>query len=90
MGLIRLLLFLGLIYLLYRLVKKVFRTGPSLSDRKPRGVIDEMVQDPVCKAYVSKQGALRRVIGGREVFFCSTECMEAYERGHQGEGPESR
>ena len=45
-----------------------------------RGAVDEMVQDPFCKAYFPLRDSERRVIGGKEHLFCSKECADEYER----------
>ncbi len=84
MGLIRLLLYGALIWLLYRLVKGLFPgaggAGPRVSE-EPRpdrsGRLDggELVQDPVCEVYVPKSTAVRGPDGH---YFCSAECRDAY------------
>ena len=77
---VRLLIFVFLIYILYSLVKKVFGSGSRISRSKPSsGVISEMVQDPYCKIYIPKNEAYRTVLGGKEMFFCSKECAEKYK-----------
>ncbi|MBW1682396.1 MAG: YHS domain-containing protein [Deltaproteobacteria bacterium] len=79
MGIIRLLILGGLIYLLYRLGKGVFGSGGVAGGRKD-GIIDEMVQDPQCRTYIPRREAVRKVIRGREFYFCSEECAAAYKR----------
>jgi YHS domain-containing protein len=76
----RLIILVFLIYILYRLVKgffikdrKVFRKGGA------SGLISEMVQDPFCKTYIPRNEAYRKVLGGKEIFFCSRECAEKFE-----------
>ncbi len=78
MGAFRLLIWAGLAYVCYRVVKGVFASSERL-DHRNDGVIDEMVQDPQCKTYVPRRGAERRVVGGREYFFCSKECADKFE-----------
>lgn len=80
MGLIRLLIFFFLIYILYSLVKRALGTGSRNSDRDTSsGVISEMVQDPYCKTYIPRNEAYRAVLGGEEILFCSRECAEKYK-----------
>lgn len=38
----------------------------------------EMVHDPVCGMYVSKQNAYRKSINGQEYFFCSESCRDKF------------
>ena len=80
MGLIRLLFFFFLIYILYSLVKRVFGSGTKISGRDSSSrVISEMVQDPYCKTYIPRDEAYRIILGGEELLFCSKECAEKYK-----------
>jgi len=77
--LFRLILIFVLIYIISRLFREVF--GRRKKDRyKNRNgeIVDEMVQDPVCKVYVPRRGAVRRISHGEELFFCSNECAKKY------------
>jgi YHS domain-containing protein len=40
----------------------------------------EMVQDPVCGMFVSKEGALFIRNGERTYFFCGDSCRDIYEK----------
>jgi uncharacterized protein len=76
---VRLIFFGILAYLLYRIVKGVFSPKAKVHRGRPQGIVDEMVQDPLCKTYVPRRDSIRRVIQGEEVFFCSDECADKYE-----------
>lgn len=78
------LFFIAAFYIFYRVLKiawKVFtRPDQEAGKREPGAkVIDEMVQDPFCKTYVPRRDAVKKVIGGKELFFCSQECAEKFE-----------
>jgi YHS domain-containing protein len=75
----RLIILVLLGYLLYRLVRGVFKSGQRITRNEKGGVIDEMVQDPVCKTYIPLRDAQRRIVDGREYFFCSKECADKFE-----------
>ena len=77
----RLVIIIFLAYLLYRLVKGVFGHTTKIYKGSTGGVIDEMVQDPLCKTYIPKREAIKRVIDGKEIFFCSKECADRFESG---------
>ena len=78
---IKFLILIFLAFLLYRVVKRSLRLGGQKTDQPTNGgSVDEMVQDPSCKTYIPKRTAHRRVIEGREFFFCSRECAEKFER----------
>jgi YHS domain-containing protein len=84
--LIRLLIFLGLLYLLYRSLKTLL-TGsgrkPPVSGQTPDQIDDIMVQDPACGTYLPRNEAIKAKIGGRQHFFCSAECKQRYLKTYQ-------
>lgn len=84
---LRLLIVIFLIYLLYRVVRRYLGAGQTHRQRDVRdseeGPVDEMVQDPACGTYIPRRDAHRKVIGGREYFFCSRECEERFEKEQQ-------
>ena len=81
---IRLLILVFLVYFLYRMVRRYLGQGRMRDGRSPQGTemgsVDEMVQDPVCKTYVPRRDAHKRVIQGKTYFFCSRESADAFER----------
>ena len=92
---LRLLILAALVYLLYRMLRKVLAGvgggNPNLKTGSPSGTgpINEMIQDPVCKTYIPRADAERRFIGGREQLFCSKECAERFEREQCGRNEEN-
>ncbi|MFH1351466.1 MAG: YHS domain-containing protein [Pseudomonadota bacterium] len=76
---LRILIFAFLSYIAYRVIKRIF--GPSKEiDRGPSGgVIDEMVQDPFCKTYIPRREAVKKMLDGKQLFFCSDECASKFE-----------
>ena len=77
---LRILIFGVLVYLLYRTFRRYFGSRENIERGSNGGTIDEMVQDPSCKAYIPKRTALRRNIGGRDFFYCSRECADKHEK----------
>ena len=75
----RLLFLAFLAYVLYRLIKGVLSSGRRPQKHDERGSIDEMVQDPMCKTYIPLRDAQRRVLSGKEYFFCSRDCADRFE-----------
>jgi YHS domain-containing protein len=57
-----------------------FGKDSKISKGRADGVIDEMVQDPYCMKYIPQREAVRKVIEGNEIFFCSRECAEKFVR----------
>ena len=76
----RFLIFLLLAYLFYRLLRGVFSPGREIKKTTKGGAIDEMVQDPLCKTYIPLRDAKRKVIDGKEYFFCSDTCANQFQR----------
>jgi len=83
---IRILILIFLGYLAYRVVRKYLARGPQHEPPAPGGVgpVDEMVQDPFCKTYVPRRTAYRRMVNGREYFFCSEACADRFEEQAKG------
>jgi uncharacterized protein len=84
LGLFRLLIFGALIYFVYRLLKGALGSQRGVKQKRPDGVIDEMVQDPYCKTYIPRRDSKRRRVAGKEYFFCSLECADKYENEMKG------
>ncbi|NLD35262.1 MAG: hypothetical protein GX654_00140 [Desulfatiglans sp.] len=77
---VRLLIYIVLLYVIYGLVKRLLLSGPKEKRKSdPSAMISEMVQDPYCKTYIPKHEAYRAILGGNEILFCSKECAEKYK-----------
>jgi YHS domain-containing protein len=76
------LLYLGLGYMAYLIIKPVARSlglwpqapRPVEKDQEP----DVLVQDPVCKTFIPRREALRTEKGGTTYFFCSEGCLKRF------------
>jgi len=71
-------------YLLYRVVRVVFSSRKTFKRNGNGGPIDEMVQDPFCRTYIPLRDAQKKIINGKEYFFCSRECAEKFEKTMKG------
>jgi YHS domain-containing protein len=78
--LVRLIILGAAAWLLFRIVRKFLSAGMGDSSRsaRPRGSVDDMVQDPVCGTYVPLREAYRRVVDGETYYFCSERCSELF------------
>lgn len=81
MGIFRILFFVALVWLLYKLIQGL-KPGPRVGGpRRPSRTTSpkleggELVQDPQCGVYIPAEGAVRGPDGH---LFCSTECRDAY------------
>lgn len=57
------------------LVEKAAMPAPILSTK----VMSEMAKDPICGMVIPKDRAIKRVVGGREYYFCSQGCVKTFE-----------
>ena len=77
----RLIIFIILGYIGYRLVKRFF-IQPSIPKWKGpegrTGIDDIMVKDPFCNVYFPQREGIRAVINGVEYHFCSKECRDKF------------
>ena len=75
-----------LLVVAYQAVKVVFRSAMSAyqggEPRPPRIPGEEMVQDPACKSYISKNHSYTVFLQGKKLFFCSEECYKRYAASH--------
>ncbi|RLC31218.1 MAG: hypothetical protein DRH37_03540 [Deltaproteobacteria bacterium] len=74
----RFLLYILIGYLLYRLIRGLIVPARNSGKDERRGTIDEMVQDPCCKTYIPLRNARKKIINGKEYFFCSDACYEKF------------
>ena len=64
---------------LWPLVRQLSRSRGER--RASRPTFDELVKDPVCRAYVVRSRALARIENGVLRHFCSPECARQFARG---------
>ena len=75
---LRLLLVIGLLFVLYFLLRQAFRQVGGKQSRLSGS--HHMVQDPVCRTYVPKGSAVAASIGGQTYYFCSADCARAFQK----------
>ena len=78
----RLLIFLGIIYLCYRALKSWLPqhsvTSKTVAGQAAGAIDDVMIKDPVCEVYFPKRDAVHLKVDGQNLYFCSTECRDKY------------
>lgn len=78
----RLLIFLGLIYICYRALKSWLvqhsATHESVAGQAAGEIDDVMIKDPVCEIYFPKRDGIHLKADGRDLYFCSTECKDKF------------
>lgn len=71
-------------YVLYRLFANDFlkrRKEAKARAEKEAATSQDMVKDPECGAYVSKDGSIRVRDGDTVYYFCSYDCRDKFRRG---------
>jgi YHS domain-containing protein len=76
----RLLLIIGLLVVLYFLIRSVIRGLSSQGRERMIGDPRQMVQDPVCRAFVPKGSAVAEEVGGQTYYFCSQDCAQTFRK----------
>jgi len=71
----RMLLWLLLGYILYRVVKG-YLAGKPEDNQASAG--EETVQDPICGTYVPISDAVIGRLGDKRIYFCSKTCLDKY------------
>lgn len=85
---IRLLIWLAIIYLLYRSLRRWVQIGPARGGSDAVRSEGEMVKDPCCGVYFLVQDGYPLRVGGEDLYFCSPECRDKYQqREHPDTGP---
>ena len=76
----RIILVLGLLVVLYFLLRRALREFKGQG--RPERLFpdkDQMVQDPVCRVFVPKGAAVTEDIGGQTYYFCSRSCAHKFQ-----------
>ncbi|WP_298438452.1 transcriptional regulator [Geobacter sp.] len=78
----RILIWLLLIYIGYRIVKAIVqkKAGDEPADSSVTQR-EETYQDPVCGTYVAEDDAVIGRVEGERVYFCSMACLEKFREG---------
>jgi YHS domain-containing protein len=79
--LLKLLLLVGLGYILYKVLwkgEKLFKTRDRRSYQPPKA-IEEMKKDPICGTYIPEKQAILYRTGKETHYFCSEECKQKYK-----------
>ena len=74
----RIIFILGLLVVLYFLLRRALREFKGQPERLAPNK-DEMVQDPVCRVFVPRGIAVTEDIGGQTYYFCSRSCAHKFQ-----------
>ena len=77
----RILLYIILFFILYRIVRSILFPKKRVFQQQknePNLQGDETILDPICQSYFPKDSALKVKKGSEVVYFCSEECREKF------------
>ena len=84
---IRFVLYLLFFLIFYFLLRLFMKDIGGFQKKVGRGSeAEELVQDPHCKTYVPRRLAIRKRVEGRDLYFCTKECMTMYLEGRKAQG----
>lgn len=75
----RMLIWLILIYVGYRIVKGFLDQRKAEEGKAPPPPVEETHKDPVCGVYVAKDDAVIGNLEGDRIYFCSMECLHKFQ-----------
>lgn len=75
---IRIIIYSVIIYLLIRVIKW-FYPAQNIPRKHNSSDSEHMVKDPNCNSYIPEREAIKKMVKGKLLSFCSKECMEKYK-----------
>jgi YHS domain-containing protein len=73
-------LFIIIYFLVRSAVRGLLEKRKNLAHTDSAGQTSEMVQDPICGMFVSREGAIFIRNADRTHFFCSESCRDTYQK----------
>jgi len=76
----KIIIILILLVILFYMVRRAARVWIEPKSEQAVPGKDVMVQDPVCKVYVTAGSAIVEEISGQRYYFCSQDCAKHFRR----------
>ena len=80
----KIIIILVLLVILFYMFRRAIQDWGKTDEEKALPGKDVMVQDPVCKVYITAGSAVKERVGGQTYFFCSKNCAEKFENEYSG------
>ena len=85
LNIFRLLLLVGIGYILYKVLWKgeslhFFKFPRKRGKSQPPKVLVEMKKDPICGTYIPENQAIKYKVGGETHYFCSEDCKNKFSQ----------
>jgi uncharacterized protein len=80
----RFIIIMLLTYLAYKFLKGMFITKDAQSPHvsggpEQRGKGEDLVEDPCCHTYIPQSKAIKMLVQGKTVYFCSKKCLDEFK-----------
>ncbi len=76
----KIIIILILLIILFYMARRAARAWIEQKPEEATPGKDVMIQDPVCKTYVTAGTAITSEIGGQRYYFCSRDCANHFQR----------
>ena len=76
----KIIIILILLTVLFYMARRAFRDWGQNQSQEATPGKDVMIQDPVCKTYVTVGMAITEETGGKTYYFCSQDCARHFKR----------
>ena len=80
----KIIIILVLLVILFYMLRRTFQDWGKTDEEKALPGKDVMVQDPVCKVYITAGSAVTERVGGQTYFFCSKDCAKTFQKENSG------
>ncbi len=75
----KIIVILVLLLILYYMVRRAIRDWSDPGNSTKYLAKDTMVQDPICKVYVTAGSAITTTIENQTYYFCSHDCAKTFQ-----------
>ena len=78
----RLIIILILLVILFYMIRRAIQEWGQKGSEQVLPGKDVMIQDPVCKVYITAGSAIVEQVGGQTYYFCSKDCAQSFKQGN--------
>lgn len=80
----KIIIILLLLIILFYMLRRAIRDWGKQDEERALPGKDVMIQDPVCKVYISAGSAVTERVGDQTYYFCSKECANKFQQENAG------
>ncbi len=80
----KIIIILLLLVILFYMLRRAIQDWGKTDEEKALPGKDVMIQDPVCKVYITAGAAVTERVGGQTYYFCSKDCANKFQKDNAG------